>query len=99
MDMTERKTDEDRIRVLLEEKDLLLKEFHHRGKNSMNSISGILLMQAMKTGNAVARMLEDAERRVCIGRGFTFLILFFFATRTLPGCFVGKVLEIFFIVA
>ena len=64
-DITDRKRVERRIQELLEEKELLLHEMHHRIKNSMSTICGLLRLQAarMKDTDGV-KALEDAERRV-----------------------------------
>jgi hypothetical protein len=55
----------DIIKALLKEKDLLLSEVHHRIKNNMNTISGLLMLQAasMSDGAAVSA-LNDARSRV-----------------------------------
>jgi PAS domain S-box-containing protein len=45
-DVTERKEAEDRIQALLKEKQLLLRETHHRIKNNMNVIAALLSLQA-----------------------------------------------------
>jgi len=63
--ITERKEAEDRIKTLLQEKEILLKEVHHRIKNNMNTISGLLFIQSrMQKNPDAARALQDAQSRV-----------------------------------
>ncbi|MCB1177469.1 MAG: PAS domain S-box protein, partial [Leptospiraceae bacterium] len=50
-DITGKKIAEKRIDELLKEKELLLKEIHHRIKNNIASISGLLSLQANSTNN------------------------------------------------
>jgi len=64
-DITERKRAERSIVALVAEKDLILKEVHHRLKNNMNTIVGLLHLQALEQDNpAVLAALEDAESRL-----------------------------------
>lgn len=64
-DITERKLAEDRIKKLLDEKELILKEVHHRIKNNMNTINGLLNLQAGRMVEpAAVAALEDAGNRV-----------------------------------
>jgi PAS domain S-box-containing protein len=64
-DVTERKRAEDKIHELLREKELLLKEVHHRIKNNMMTIAGLLLLQMeAQDDESVKRALQDAESRV-----------------------------------
>lgn len=65
VDITERKIAEDEIQKLLEEKELILKEVHHRIKNNMTTVSSLLSLQAstLKEPNAV-KALRDAVGRV-----------------------------------
>lgn len=53
------------IRSMLSEKELLLKEVHHRIKNNMITIKGLLFLQAdsLKDQSAIAA-LNDAQNRV-----------------------------------
>jgi two-component sensor histidine kinase len=64
-DITERKLDEEKIKSLLAEKELILREVNHRIKNNMNTIHGLLILQTdtLKDPNAIAA-LEDSARRV-----------------------------------
>jgi len=64
-DITERKIVEEKINSLLVEKELLLKEVHHRIKNNMNTVTGLMFMQleTLKDPQAV-KALEDARNRV-----------------------------------
>lgn len=64
-DITEQKRDEEKIKNLLAEKELLLKEVHHRIKNNMNTINSLLTLQAesLKDPSGIAA-LEDAQSRV-----------------------------------
>ncbi len=65
IDITERKINEEKINTLLAEKELILKEVHHRIKNNMNSIYGLLVLQAgtLQDQEAVG-YLEEAANRV-----------------------------------
>jgi len=64
-DISELKESEERIKVLLEEKELLLREVHHRIKNNMNTIRGLLTLQvAAEKNSEAAASLKDAESRI-----------------------------------
>jgi len=57
----ERREAEERINKLLKEKELILKEVHHRIKNNMNTINGILTLQADEVKDPLALdALNDA---------------------------------------
>ena len=64
-DITERKKAEGRIHKLLEEKELILQETHHRMKNHMNTMGSILSLHAQTVEDPKAvRALEDARSRM-----------------------------------
>jgi PAS domain S-box-containing protein len=64
-DITDRKNSEYQVKKLLQEKELLLKEVHHRIKNNMLTISGLLYLQADSVKNDIAASaLNDARNRV-----------------------------------
>jgi PAS domain S-box-containing protein len=64
-DITARRQTEEKIAALLSEKDLLLREVHHRIKNNMTSIKGLLSLQIAREKNSSAMAsLKDAESRV-----------------------------------
>lgn len=64
-DIHEQKLAEQQNRTLLEEKELLLREVHHRIKNNMNTIIGLLSLHSIKMEGTVAGdALEDALHRV-----------------------------------
>lgn len=65
VDITAQKRAEERNRLLLEEKDLILKEVHHRIKNHMSTVTGLLTLQAARLEDPVAiAALEDTKSRV-----------------------------------
>ena len=64
-DETERKLAEDLIRKSLREKDLLLREIHHRVKNNLTVISSLLSLQAGQVADEeVQRMFDELQDRV-----------------------------------
>lgn len=64
-DITERKLIEEKIKSLLLEKELILKEVHHRIKNNMYTIKSLLSLQAnTMTDPSGINALKDAESRV-----------------------------------
>jgi len=63
--LSERKLSEEIVKSLLAEKELLLQEVHHRIKNNMNTIKGLLTLQLTAEENPkVTASLRDAESRV-----------------------------------
>jgi len=64
-DVTEKKIAADEIKRLLGEKELLLKEVHHRVKNNMSAVAALLYLQAESINDAAAvSALEDARNRI-----------------------------------
>jgi PAS domain S-box-containing protein len=64
-DITARKQAEEGIQASLQEKEILLRELHHRVKNNMEVISGLLDLQARSSGNPeLIEMLDKSLSRI-----------------------------------
>jgi len=64
-DITERKRSEELIQKTLKEKDILLKEIHHRVKNNMSVITSMLDLKAcLLKDKKTAEVLEDLIGRI-----------------------------------
>jgi PAS domain S-box-containing protein len=65
IDVTEKKKAEREIERLLAEKELLLKEVHHRIKNNMSAVSALLYLQSESLNDSAAvSALDDARNRI-----------------------------------
>jgi PAS domain S-box-containing protein len=65
IDITERKLFEKKTKALIEEKELILKEAHHRMKNHFASIENLLVLQIKEyTDIGITHALQDAVSRV-----------------------------------
>jgi two-component sensor histidine kinase len=61
----DRKKAEEEIKALLEQKEMLLREVHHRIKNNMNTVAGLLKLQSLSIEEPAAiEALNDARGRV-----------------------------------
>ncbi|MEL7669512.1 CHASE4 domain-containing protein [Methanobacterium sp.] len=64
-DITERKKSEDKIRASLKEKEVLLREIHHRVKNNLQIISTLLQLQSDEiTDQKTLENYRESENRI-----------------------------------
>jgi PAS domain S-box-containing protein len=64
-DITEQKQAKEKIKVSLKEKEVLLKEIHHRVKNNLGIVSSLLQMQCRRTRHPqVTAILRDSQNRI-----------------------------------
>ncbi|HBE17292.1 MAG TPA: hypothetical protein DEG17_06285 [Cyanobacteria bacterium UBA11149] len=64
-DISDRKKADEQIQASLREKEVLLKEIHHRVKNNLQIISSLLRLQANRIENEGARIiLQESQSRV-----------------------------------
>jgi PAS domain S-box-containing protein len=64
IDITERKKAEDETKKSLEEKELLLREIHHRVKNNLQIIASLLNLQESCVKGEELNILKESELRV-----------------------------------
>jgi len=90
-DITERKLTEDRLAKSLEEKQILLKEVHHRVKNNMAIISSFISLQSMNVEDEeVHLLLQSTENRV---RSMALIHEYLYKSENLKDIDVSKYIE------
>ncbi|HMK47528.1 MAG TPA: histidine kinase dimerization/phosphoacceptor domain -containing protein [Methanocella sp.] len=64
-EIVEHGLDEEKLKVSLKEKEVLLKEIHHRVKNNMQIVSSMLDLQAKYVNNPeLTRVFKDSQSRI-----------------------------------
>ena len=65
LEVNERKRYENELKRSLDEKEMLLKELHHRVKNNLQIVSSLLNLEGMKTDDpAVLYFMHNSQRRI-----------------------------------
>jgi len=91
-DMTERKRIEDQIRRELKEKELLLREVHHRVKNNLQVISGLLMLQQSEIAtkeDALKGFAASQDRIIAMAKAYEMLL----GSEYMSGVSVGKYIQ------
>lgn len=93
IDISERKRAEERMEASLHEKEILLREIHHRVKNNLQIISSLLNLQKQAVVNPTAQSVLDESR----GRIASMAMIHeqLYRSRDFAGLDVGEYLEQF----
>jgi two-component sensor histidine kinase len=91
VDITDRKRAEEELQRSLHEKEILLKEVHHRVKNNLQTISSLLYLQAETVRDEqVRRVLAESQQRI---RSLAMLHEYVYRSHTLATLNFGRYVE------